>query len=65
MDMHGAYKIQSQKKNRRCRKSARKNKVGIWENEDVKPIPPWKWRKIKRLKNEIIDKTYNIFLAFL
>ena len=29
---------------------ARNNKVGIWKNEDVKPIPPWKWRKIKRLE---------------
>ena len=29
--------------------TARKNKVGIWKNQDVKPIPPWEWRKIKRL----------------
>tara|TARA_B100000767_G_scaffold137749_1_gene130345 strand:+ start:447 stop:956 length:510 start_codon:yes stop_codon:yes gene_type:complete len=29
---------------------ARNNKVGIWKNENVKPIPPWEWRKIKRLE---------------
>ena len=23
---------------------------GIWKNEDVKPVPPWEWRKIKRLE---------------
>ena len=29
---------------------ARNNKVGIWKNKDVKPVPPWEWRKIKRLE---------------
>tara|TARA_B100001996_G_scaffold375687_1_gene355979 strand:+ start:974 stop:1486 length:513 start_codon:yes stop_codon:yes gene_type:complete len=31
---------------------AKKKKIGLWGKENFKPIPPWEWRKNKRLKNE-------------
>ena len=33
-------------------KIAKKKKIGLWAKENFKPIPPWKWRKNKKLKNE-------------
>ncbi len=37
-------------------KSARKEKVGLWEQDS--PTAPWKWRKLKRKKSKKRRKNY-------
>jgi endonuclease YncB( thermonuclease family) len=44
-------KYNNREKIKNAENLARKEKIGIWSNDAVAPIEPWKWRK-NRKKNE-------------